>query len=95
MASEGEASLVNDPPQGVSIQNIIQSFAAKEKEFKQALEQYTYTQDVTVRASCQGGRPGVYHLTVEAMFDKKREPVGQGQSSGLHTGVYRDHEGRP
>ena len=71
LGSEGEAPLVNDPPKGVSIQNIIQSFAAKEKEFKQALEQYTYTQDVTVKASCQGGRPGVYHLTVDNMFDRR------------------------
>jgi hypothetical protein len=71
LGSEDEAPLVNDPPKGVSIPNIIQSFAAKEKEFKQAREQYTYTQDVTVRASCQGGQPGVYHLIVEATFDHK------------------------
>jgi hypothetical protein len=71
LGSEGEAPLVNDPPKGVSIPNVIQSFAAKEKEFKQAREQYTYTQDVTVTASCQGGQPGVYHLIVEAMLDDK------------------------
>jgi hypothetical protein len=71
LGSEGEAPIINDPPKGVSIPNIIQSFAAKEKEFKQAREQYTYTQDVTVRASCQGGQPGVYHLIVDAMFDDR------------------------
>ena len=43
----------------------------KEKEFKQAHEQDTYTQDVTVKASCQGGQPGVYPLIVDAMFDKR------------------------
>jgi len=69
LGSQGEAPLVNDPPKGVSIPNIIQSFAAKEKEFKQAREQYTYTQDVTVRASCRGGQPGVYHLIVDVTFD--------------------------
>jgi hypothetical protein len=71
LGSQGEAPLVNDPPKVVSIPSIIQSFAAKEREFKQAREQYTYTQDVTLRASCQGGQPGVYHLIVEVMFDGK------------------------
>ncbi len=71
LGSEGEAPLINDPPKGVSIPNIIQSFAAKEKEFKQAREQYTYTRDVTVRASCQGGQPGVYHLIVDAIVDDR------------------------
>ena len=71
LGSEGEAPLVNDPPKGVSIPNIIQSFAAKEKEFKQAREQYTYTRDVTVRASCRGGQPGVYHLIVDSIFDDR------------------------
>jgi hypothetical protein len=68
---DGEAPLVNDPPQGVSIPNIIQSFAAKEKDFKEAREQYTYTQDVTVSASCKDNQPGVYHLIVDAVFDHR------------------------
>jgi hypothetical protein len=71
LGSQGEAPLVSDPPKGVSIPNLIQSFAAKEKEFKQAREQYTYMRDVTVRASCRGAQPGVYHLIVEIMFDGK------------------------
>jgi hypothetical protein len=71
LGSEDEAPIVNDPPKGVSVPDIIQSFAAKEKEFKQAHDQYTYTQDVTVKASCQGGQPGVYHLIVDNMFDRR------------------------
>jgi hypothetical protein len=69
--SQGEAALVDDPPKGVSIPNIIQSFAAKEKEFKQAREMYAYTQDVTVRASCRGAQPGLYHLIADVMFNGK------------------------
>jgi len=71
LAEESQGPLVNDPSNGVSIPNVIQSFAAKEKEFKQAREQYTYTQDVTVRASCRGGQPGVYHLIVDVTLDGK------------------------
>jgi hypothetical protein len=69
LAQTGQAPIVADPPKDVSIPNIINSFAAKEKDFKQALEQYTYTRDVILRASCQGAQPGVYHLIVDVGFD--------------------------
>lgn len=75
LAQTGQAPIVGDPPNNVSIPNIIQSFAAKEKEFKQARDQYAYTQEVTVRASCRGAQPGVYHLIVEATLDGKGNRV--------------------
>jgi hypothetical protein len=62
-----EGIRADDPLKSISIPSVIQSFGAKEKEFKQALEHYTYTRDVTVKASC----PGVYHLTVDVTFDHK------------------------
>jgi len=65
----GEAPLVNDPPKGVSIPTIIQSFAAKETVFRQARQRYTYTQDVTVSASCRGALPGSYHLIADLTAD--------------------------
>jgi hypothetical protein len=74
-AQSGQAPIVADPPKGVSIPNIIQSFARKENEFKQALEQYRYTRDVIVTASCQYGQSGVYHLTVDVGFDRKGNRV--------------------
>jgi len=77
LAQTGHTPAVNNPPNGVSIPNIIQSFAAKEKEFKQALEQYTYTQDVIVRSSCQGAQTGVYHLNVNVGFDGKGNRVDE------------------
>ena len=71
LAQTGQPPIVAEPPKDVSIPNIISAFAAKEKDFRQALEQYTYTRDVTVSARCQGGQPGVYHLNVDVTFDKK------------------------
>lgn len=79
--SEGEGSLVNDPPQGISIPDIIQRFAAKEKEFQQAREKYSYTQDVAVAASCQGGQPGVYRRIVDVTFDDKGNPSERQKSA--------------
>src|SRR5437764_15212053 len=73
--SQREAPLVNEPPKDVSIPNIIQSFAAKEKEFKQAREQYAFTRNVTVRSSCQGGQPGGYHLSVDVTLHHKNNKV--------------------
>jgi hypothetical protein len=71
LAQTGQGPIVADPPKDVSIPNIINSFAAKEKEAKEALEQYTYTRDVTLRESCQGGQSGVYHLIVDVGFDRR------------------------
>lgn len=56
LAQTGQAPIVGDPPNNVSLPNIIQSFAATEKEYKQARDQYAYTQEVTVRASCRGAQ---------------------------------------
>jgi len=50
---------------------IVQTFAAKEKEFKQAYEHYSYTRDVTVRAKCPDGISGDYHLIVDVTLDPK------------------------
>ena len=36
-----EGPLENTPPQGTTVEEIIQKFAAKEKEFKAARDQYT------------------------------------------------------
>jgi hypothetical protein len=44
-----EGALVPDPPKGITSQQIIERFAAKEKEFKVARDQYTFRQDVRVQ----------------------------------------------
>jgi hypothetical protein len=69
LAQTDQSPIIANPPEGVSIPSIIQSFAANEKEFQQALEHYTFTQNVIVRASCQSAQTGVYHLIVEVGFN--------------------------
>ncbi|HEX8893271.1 MAG TPA: hypothetical protein VF783_08100, partial [Terriglobales bacterium] len=48
-AQRGEGELDSSPPQGITEQEIIQKFAAREKEFKIAREQYGYRQSLTVQ----------------------------------------------
>lgn len=43
-----EGPLENTQPKDITPEEIIKRFAAKEKEFKEAREQYTYRQDITV-----------------------------------------------
>ena len=46
---EGSGQVNRNDPRGITPQDIIQKFAAKEAVFKQARDNYTYTQDVTVQ----------------------------------------------
>src|SRR3974377_626187 len=46
-AQGGESELDSSPPQRITEQEIIQRFAAKEKEFKIARENYAYRQPLT------------------------------------------------
>ena len=46
IANEGSGPLDPAQPTGISIQEIIQKFTAKEDEFKQARDHYTWTEDV-------------------------------------------------
>ena len=51
-----EGPLDTAQPKGVTPEEIIQRFAAKEKEFKLALDQYGYRQTVKVQTPEDGGR---------------------------------------
>src|SRR5581483_7457117 len=53
-------------PKNVTPDEIIQRFAAKETEFAQARDQYTYRQDVTVKTPEDDG---VYHEVFDVLFD--------------------------
>lgn len=75
LAQTGQAPIVPNPPSGVSIPSIIQSFAAKEKDLKQALGQYSYTREILLRASCPGAQTGLYHLVVDVGFDARGNRV--------------------
>ena len=81
LGQQGVAPPVNTLPKGESVQHIIQSFAAKEKEFQQARQQYNYTEDVSVTASCQGKEPGVYHLIADMTLDRNGNRLAKVKSA--------------
>jgi hypothetical protein len=53
------------------VDQLIQRFAAKEKEFKQARDSYTYRQDVKVQTIDGDSADGEYHQVVDVTFDDK------------------------
>src|SRR3984957_20539835 len=66
-----EGSLENIPPKGTTPEEIIKRFATKEKEFKEARDQYTYRQDVKVM-TLEGDTPdGTYQQVFDVTFDDK------------------------
>ena len=74
-AQRGESQLDSSPPQGITEQEIIQRFAAKEKEFKEARDQYTFRQDVKVM-TLDGDTPdGKYEQVFDVSFDDKGHKV--------------------
>lgn len=66
-----EGSLESAPPKGITPEEIIQRFAAKEKEFKEARDQYTYRQDITVKTLDGSTTTGEYHEVFDVLFDDK------------------------
>jgi len=69
LAQEGQ--LNSAEPQGISVDEIIRRFAAKEKEFKTARDNYTYRQDVKVQTLDGDTVDGEYHQVVDVTFDDK------------------------
>ena len=63
-----EGPLEEKQPNGITPDEIIKRFAAKETEFKQARDQYTYRQDVTVATPEDDGQ---YHEVFDVLFDDK------------------------
>src|SRR5437764_7005674 len=64
-----EGTLDPAQPKGTTPEEIIRHFAAKETEFKQAREQYTYRQDVKVQ-TVDGDTPdGEYREVFDVIFD--------------------------
>jgi hypothetical protein len=64
-----EGSLVSDPPKGITVQEIIQRFAAKEKEFKEARDDYTFRQDVRVQTLDGNTVSGEYREVFDVTYD--------------------------
>jgi hypothetical protein len=69
MSQEGQ--LENTPPKDTTPEEIIKHFAAKEKEFKEARDQYTYRQDVKVEVLDGETITGQYHEVFDVSYDDK------------------------
>ncbi len=70
-AQRGEGELDSSPPQGITEQDIIQKFAAKEKEFKIARENYAYRQSLTVQTLDGDTVNGEFKEVEDVTFDDK------------------------
>ena len=71
IATAQEGALDKSEPKGITVEEVIKRFAAKEKEFKAARDQYTYRQDVKVM-TLDGDTPdGSYQQVFDVTFDDK------------------------
>jgi len=75
VAQAQEGPLDKSHPQGITVEEIIKRFSTKEKEFKEARDQYTYRQDVKVM-TLDGDTPdGAYQQVFDVTFDDKGRKI--------------------
>lgn len=77
-AQRGEGPLNPGEPQGITVDQIIQKFTARESEFAKARENYTFRQDVTLQTLDGDTVDGEYRMVMDVTFDdqgKRRENV--------------------
>ena len=67
----GAGPLRQDQPTGITTQDIIQKFAAREAIFKQARNNYTFTQDVVVQQLDGNSVTGEFRLVQDITYDDK------------------------
>ena len=67
----GAGPLRQDQPAGITTQDIIQKFAAREAIFKQARNNYTFTQDVVVQQLDGNSVTGEFRLVQDITYDDK------------------------
>ena len=70
-----EGPLDKSQPAGITPEEIIKRFAAKEKEFKEARDQYTYRQEVRVQTVDGDSVTGEYREVFDVLFDDKGKRV--------------------
>jgi hypothetical protein len=70
-AQRGESELDTSPPKGITEQEIIEKFAAKEKQFKVARENYAYRQSLTVQTLDGDTVNGEFKEVEDVLFDDK------------------------
>lgn len=85
--AQGPAKVRNEQPP-LPVDQIIRRFAEKEKEFKQARENYVYRQDIRVQTLNANDRvTGEWHQTWDVTFDpsgRRVEKVVYAPQSSLH-----------
>jgi len=75
IAEEGAGPLDTSQPKGVTPDQIIQKFAAKEVEFKQARDHYTWTQDVKVQELDGDTAAGEFREVTDIVYDDRGKRV--------------------
>ncbi len=70
-ADEGEGPLREAQPTGTTPEEIIKKFAAKERVFKQARDNYTYRQSVKIQTLDGDTVDGEYQMVTDILFDDK------------------------
>ena len=70
-SKEEESHIVKSPPKGMTEDEVIRRFAAREKEFRDARENYTFRQDVKVQTLDGRSVTGEYQQVVDVTFDDK------------------------
>jgi hypothetical protein len=68
---EGTGPLNSAQPQGITPQEIIQKFAAREELFREARNNYVYTQDITVQELDGTTVTGEFRLVQDITYDDK------------------------
>lgn len=68
---DGAGPLNSAAPRGITPEQIIQRFAAKEAVFKEARNNYTYTQDITVQTLEGNSVDGEYRQVWDITYDDK------------------------
>ncbi len=72
---QGAGPLNNAQPQGITPQEIIQKFAAREELFRQARNNYAYTQDITVQELDGTTVTGEFRLVQDITYNDKGERI--------------------
>jgi hypothetical protein len=70
-----EGPLETTQPKNITVDEIIQRFAAKEKEFKTARDQYTYRQSVKVQVLDGSTVSGEYQQVFDVVFDDQGKRI--------------------
>jgi hypothetical protein len=71
-AGSGFGKIDPTPPTGLTPEQIIAKMSAKETEYKNALANYTWTQDIREQTLLNGKVDGEYHVIYNITFDSKK-----------------------